>query len=58
MDAIGGMKGAASWLLGEGMNVMRYEQFERVRHAIDTKPRYETVAAVMQALKVKLVVVR
>jgi hypothetical protein len=38
------------------MNMMRYEQIESVWDAIEAKPRYETVAAVMRALKVKMVV--
>jgi hypothetical protein len=45
---------SACGFLGEGMNKMRYEQFESVWNAIEAKPRFETVAAVMRALKVKM----
>jgi hypothetical protein len=37
------------------MNMMRYEQFECVWDAIEAKPRYKTVAAMMRASKIVVV---
>jgi hypothetical protein len=47
---------SARWLIGKGTSMMRYEQFESVWDAIEAMPRYETVAAVMRAMNVKMVV--
>jgi DNA-binding phage protein len=46
---------SAPWVIGEGRNMMKYEQFESVWDAIGAKPRHETVVAVMRALNVKMV---
>jgi hypothetical protein len=36
------------------MNIVKYEQIESVWDAVEAKPTYETVAAVMRVLKVKM----